>query len=1075
MRQLLLISLLFIISSFTSYAERPLWMRYPALSPDGKTIAFSYQGDLYIVPIEGGNAKPITHNIGYDFAPTWSPDSKQIAFASDRYGNFDVFVINAEGGIPSRLTFHSNKEIPSSFSPDGKTVLFSAQILDDHKSAQFPYGRLPELYSIDVIGGRPSQVLTIAAVNASYSNDQKKILYQDVKGYEDNWRKHHTSSVTRDIWIYDISTKKHTQISTFKGEDQYPQFFKNDDTIAFISEENGSANIWSSNIDGSNKKQISHHDKDPVRFLTIAKNGTMAYGFDGEIYTLTEGGQSKKVAINIQSDTKTNNITFERKSSGGDQIAVSPNGKEMAFILRGDVFVTSVDYGTTVQITKTAEQERSVSFSPDGRQLVYAGERNGSWNIYTSEIENQDDLYFINASSIIEKVVTDKKEEEFQPMWSPKGDEIAFLEDRTTLKVINLDSKQERIILPGTYNYSYSDGDQAFDWSPDGKWFAVQYSPNLWTSTDIALVDAEGKQNIINLTQSGYNSAQPKFSMDGKAIIFANDRYGYRSHGSWGAEDDVFAIFLTKEAFDEFQLSKEAFELLEESRKEKEKKDNKEDKETKGKKKKKKEDKDELLAINFEGLQDRILRLTINSSFISDMLLTKEGSKLYYMSQFEDGFDLWVKDIRSNETKLVHKLSGYGGNLQFDKNHENIFFISNGKFAKMGVKSDKKKNISYSATYYLNHSEERDYLFEHVWRQVLKKFYDPKLHGVAWNEYKTSYKKFLPYITNNYDFSEMLSEMLGELNASHTGCRFYPSNKNGDKTATLAAFYNSSYANDGLEISEIIEGGPLTNVEEDITEGMIITEINGQKIIANQDYYQLLNHKTGISTYLTILDPSKNKVLKVEVKPISQGKLSNLLYKRWVKLREKETEEASNGKIGYVHVRGMNSSSFRTVYSEALGRNYNKEAIIVDTRFNGGGWLHDDLVTFLNGKVYAQFAPRGQKFGTEPINKWSKPSAVLASEGNYSDAHAFPYAYQTLGIGKIIGMPVPGTMTAVWWERLQDPSLVFGIPQVGVQDMNGKYLENQQIEPDVKIAQDKDVVVEGIDQQLRKAVEELLN
>ncbi|MBD0404505.1 S41 family peptidase [Flammeovirga sp. EKP202] len=1063
----------------STFAQSPLWMRYPSISPDGSKIAFSYQGDLYVVPTDGGKAQAITHHVAHDFSPVWSPDSKQIAFASDRFGNFDVFVMNAEGGAPQRLTYHSNKEIPSSFTPDGKAVLYTATILDDQKSAQFPYARLPELYSIAVKGGRPEQILSTSAVNATYSKDQKTILYQDVKGYEDNWRKHHTSSVTRDIWVYDVASNKHQQISTFKGEDQYPQFYKDNQTIVYLSEEEGSFNIWTTKLDGSNKERLTSFDKHPIRFLTVAEDGKMCFGYDGEIYTFVKGEKPQKVKIEILNDSKVNNVTFERKSSGGNQIAVSPNGKEMAFILRGDVFVTSVDYNTTVQITKTPEQERSVSFSPDGRKLVYAGERNDSWNIYTSEIENEEDLYFVSASSFVEKVVTDKAEEEFQPMWSPKGDEIAFLEERTTLKVINLDTKKERVILPGTYNYSYSDGDQAYDWSPDGKWFVVQYSPNQWTSSDIALVDAKGDQNIINLTESGYNSGQPKFAMDGKAIIFSNDRYGFRSHGSWGAEDDVFAIFLTKEAYDEFQLSKEEFELLEEARKEAKKKE-KEDKEDDSKKKKKKEDdkkeddKEEALVIDFDGLKDRILRLTINSSFTSDMLLTKDGSKLFYMSRFEGGYDLWSKDIRKNETKLVLKLSGYGGNLQFDKDHKNIFFVTNGKFAKMDVKSNKRKSISYAASYYLDHAAEREYMFDHVWRQVKKKFYDSNIHGLDWAYYKTSYAKFLPYISNNYDYSEMLSEMLGELNGSHTGCRYYASSRNGDQTANLGAFYNPEYQNDGLEILEVIEGSPLTKIDEEVKAGMIITEIDGQKIVAGQDYFQLLNHKRGTSTYLTILDPTKNKVIKTEVKPISQGALSNLLYKRWVKQREKETEEASNGKIGYVHVRGMNSSSFRTVYSEALGKNYNKEALIVDTRFNGGGWLHDDLVTFLSGKVYAQFAPNNQKFGTEPINKWTKPSAVLASEGNYSDAHAFPYAYKTLGIGKIIGMPVPGTMTAVWWERLQDPSLVFGIPQVGVKDMNGNFLENQQIEPDVKIAQDKDVVVEGVDQQLRKAVEELM-
>lgn len=241
------------------------------------------------------------------------------------------------------------------------------------------------------------------------------------------------------------------------------------------------------------------------------------------------------------------------------------------------------------------------------------------------------------------------------------------------------------------------------------------------------------------------------------------------------------------------------------------------------------------------------------------------------------------------------------------------------------------------------------------------------------------------------------------------------------------------------------------------------------------DFFPLLNHKAGKPTLVSIYDPESGDRWDETIKPISFGQEYNLLYKRWVENRRLETERLSKGRIGYVHVRGMNSQSFREIYSEVLGKNYNKEAIIVDTRFNGGGWLHDDLATFLNGEQYASFWPRGhENYGGEPINKWWKPSIVLIGEGNYSDAHGFPFAYRALGVGKTVGMPVPGTMTAVWWETLQDNSLYFGIPQLGVKDMDGNYQENMQFEPDIKVAQEYEVVITGRDQQLEKAVEVLL-
>jgi len=255
---------------------------------------------------------------------------------------------------------------------------------------------------------------------------------------------------------------------------------------------------------------------------------------------------------------------------------------------------------------------------------------------------------------------------------------------------------------------------------------------------------------------------------------------------------------------------------------------------------------------------------------------------------------------------------------------------------------------------------------------------------------------------------------------------------------------------------------------------MVIEKINGKEILEGKDFYHLLNRLSGKNTLISLFDPKTGKRFNETIKPISEGQFGELLYKRWVEQRRDETEKLSGGKIGYVHVRGMNSSSFREVYSETLGRNYHKDALIVDTRYNGGGWLHDDLATLLSGKKYVDFVPRGQYVGSDPFNKWNKPSAVLISEGNYSDGHAFPYVYKTLGIGKLIGMPVPGTMTAVWWEWLHSGTVVFGIPQVGMRDFDGNFLENTQLEPDYKIENTPEVVITGEDQQLAKAVEVLL-
>ncbi|MBN2236952.1 MAG: PD40 domain-containing protein, partial [Bacteroidales bacterium] len=973
--------------------------------------------------------------------------------------------------------YHSAKQVPWTFSPDDKYILFSAQMDDNVKNAQFPYGLLTELYKIPVEGGRLIQCLTTPAEYVTVFKDGSKFLYQDVKGYEDPWRKHHTSSVTRDIWLYDKAAGSHTKISSFKGEDRNPVLSSKNDKMFFISEQKGSFNVYEKSLSAdATEKQLTNFDTHPVRFLSASKDNTLAFIYDGGLYTKKEGAEANKLELTIPKYKEFAQLVPKTFSNGATEMEVSPDGKEVVFVVRGEVFVTSVEFSTTKRITDTPAQERNVSFSPDGKSILYSSERNGSWGIYETSIVNDQETQFSTATVLKEKVILANDKNTFQPTYSPDGKEVAFLEERTELKVINLATKQERMILAGTYNYSYSDGDQWYQWSPDGKYFLVSYLGGKRWVDEVGLVDAKGGKDPINLTLSGYADASPKWIMNGNGMMWFSDRNGMRSHGSWGAKMDAYAMFFNQEFYEKFTMSKEEYEAKYSKKKEEPKEKAEETKSSKNKKEKDVEKKEEVVEMNLANLEDRVSRLTIHSSDLADAVLTKDGENLFYLSRFEKGFDLWLHKIKDNETKLVLKLDGRGGDLIMDKEGNNLFLLSGGTISKLDIKNvDKpaRKPVAFKAEMELNPAGEREYIFSHTWKQVNDKFYAPDLNGLDWKLYKDAYQAFLPSVTNNYDFADLLGEMLGELNGSHTGAR-YSHQADGDNTSCLGAFYDLSYAGKGLKIAEIIEKGPFDKSDLKIAVGDVIEQINGIDITPSTNYYSLLNNQAGKNTQLRIYHPDTQKSDIIVMKPISLGEKSRLLYDRWTKFMREETDRLSNGQVGYVHVRGMDDGSFRVAYSEILGRNVDKKAIIVDTRFNGGGWLHDDLVTLLSGQRYVDFAPRGHYVGSEPMEKWYRPSAVLMSEGNYSDAHAFPYAYKALKIGKLVGMPVPGTMTAVWWERQIDPSLVFGIPQMGVWDLNGNYLEGQQLEPDVKVDQEKEKVSQGIDQQLAKAVEVLL-
>lgn len=1067
-----ILSLIAAATALSVSAEAPLWLRDAAISPDGSEIAFTYKGDIYAVATTGGKARQITTNKAYDNRPVWTPDGKRIVFKSTREGSPDIFICDANGGNVRRLTTHSGNETPLGFNTDGQLV-FMANVQPSREAIQGPFQSQTYTIDIDREGARPKMDLSVQMRALSY-NANGEMLFEDKKGYEDPLRKHERSSGTSDIWLY--SNGQFKKLTDFNGHDLNPVWNADGKKFFYISEEDGTLNVYSRTVDGD-KKQLTKFDKHPVRSLSAASNGTLAFSWDGELYTLREGSEPQKVTVEIITDDYDSDIVKRLQRSGATSMSVSPSGDEVAFVLRGDIYVTSVKYNTTKRITDTPAQERCVEFSPDGRSLVYDSERDGSWKLFISKIANDSEKQFAYASDIIEEPLYSCAIAAQQPVFSPDGKKVAFLEDRTALRVIDVATKEVNTALDGKFNYSYTDGDISFEWSPDSRWFLIDYIGNGgWNNTDIALVKADGSE-VIDLTESGYSDGNAKWALGGKALTYITGRYGMRSHGSWGNTSDIILMVLDGEAWDDFNMTEEEAAIAEKAKDDKKdgeskdadsknkKKDNK-----KGKKDEAKKEEVKPLMFDLDNRKYRMRRLTGSSSNLGDYYLSPKGDKLYYSaSATEGGRNLLVHDLKKGETKVL--LKGISGGFVADKDGKNLFVISGSGMKKIDLASADAKSIDFEAPYDRKPSKEREYIYDHMWKQVKDKFYDANLHGVDWDAYGEHYRRFLPYINNNYDFAELLSEILGELNASHTGGR-YNAPGTSMPTADLGAFFDQSYDGDGLKITEILARGPLSPAKFDLRSGDIIMAIDDVTIEAGKDYYPLLEGKAGKKTALTVLRKN-GKTDRIEVKPVSSTR--DLLYTRWIERNQAIVDSLSNGRIGYVHVSGMDSPSFRTVFDEMLGKYRNREAIIVDTRWNGGGWLHNDLAVLLGGKEYVRFVPRGRYIGSEPFSQWTKPSVMLVNESNYSDAHGSPFVYQTLGLGDVVGAPIPGTMTAVWWENQIDPSLIFGIPQVTSIDMQGNVLENHQLNPDVIIYNQPADVIRGIDAQLAGSVKTLLD
>ena len=1052
---------------FSSAADEPLWMRYPSISPDGKTICFTYKGDLYVIPSAGGQAKQLTFHEAHDYMPVWSSDGRQIAFASDRYGNFDVFVMDAEGGAARRLTYHSGNEYPYSFTKDNSSIVFGGQRQDTPEHRQYPTGSQPELYQVPITGGLVKQIMTIPAEYVHFSKDGKQMLYHDKKGGENEFRKHHTSSITRDIWLYDTESKQHRQLTNFAGEDRHPVFAPDGQSFYYLSERSGVFNVHKASLNAPNQdKALTNWNTHPVRSLSISNEGLLCFSQDGSIYTLVDGQSPNKVDVTIKTQEVSNVDQYIKINGGVREMSISPDGKEIAFIARGEVFVTAVDGSMTKRITKTPAQEKFVSFGPNGESVIYAREQDGKWGIFQTKRVREDEKFFFVSTLLKEEPLVVNEHENYMPELSPDGKLLAYIENRKTLKVMDLSSKQVQILMTSDQLFHMSDGDQYFTWSPDSKWLIAMYRPTM-ANGDLVLLDASGKTPMQPLVQSGYEEYAAKWVNGGKQVLYLSNRDGLKSFAtSGGSQSDVYSIFLTKETWDDFNLSKEEKDL----KKSLEKNDKKEDKKEKDEKEK---EKIEQVMIDWEDIELRKARLTIHSSSLSDAVLSKDGEKLYYLARFEKGINLWSTELRTKETKMEIALDARSGSLQWDRKQENLFLLSDGTISKIDIDKSKKTAVKIAGEMDLDKVAERNHLFEHVWVRTKGIFYTPDMHGINWNEMRVAYEKHLDHIGNSYEFAELLSELLGELNVSHAGARYSRSVEMADETASLGIFMDYNHTGNGIRIAEILPGGPLDKSGLNIKKGDIITEINGVPLLPDVDVYKHLNRLSGQYTALSILSSGSKQARVVTVKPISLREEGQMLYRRWVKINQAEVDSLSNGMLGYVHIPGMSDGPYRSTFEDMMGKYHDRKGMIVDTRFNGGGDLVADLAMFFTGERFLTYATAEREVGYEPTFRWTKPTLALFNEANYSDGHCFACGYTDLKIGKTVGMPVPGTCSFAGWEGLSDGTR-WGVVPISAKNKAGQWLENNETMPQFKVKNQPGKIDKGIDEQLIKAIEELL-
>ncbi len=1039
-----LLTLLIAGWSFTATATAP-YVRYPAPSPDGKHIAFSYRGDIWTIKADGTNPLRLTVHPSYESFPVWSPDGKWIAFSSKRYGNMDVFVIPSTGGQAKRLTWHSADDYVSDFSKDGKEVLFFARYRGDH------YYRDPMLYTVSAEGGTPAPLFRDFGNTGRFAPDGNRVAYVDHN--PPWWRKDYRGAANMDIRIYNRKNGSFSEkLTTFDGNDYCPMW-AGSNTLFFLSDRDGVMNVWKMNADGSGKQQITSETEQNMAYAAISRNGSLiACELNGRLYTVdTTTNTYKQVTVTAPSDVTETNLDIITRGSGASDVMVSPDGEQIAFVVYGDVFVMKREDGEARNLTRDNFRQKDLAWSPDSKYLYYASDRAGNYDLFRISSTDEDPLY--RSMALKTEQVTNNEQDDTRPDLSPDGKTIAFTRGRGDIVLADPDGKNERVFLEHWYDCDYS-------WSPDSRYLAYAMTDNMF-NTDIYIRPVDGG-TAVNITQHPDEDYMPKWTADGNMLYFVSHRDGY--------SNDIWYVYLTR-AQDQM-TEQEREEAREKARKAKKKpKKDDADKEDNGE-----EDIGVTVTIDFQDIHKRVHKLTHLEGDEGGFAVSENGDEIVFVARIKDQPSLWKIERTGKGLQELKGTTG-AGSVRYNPKTKSYFFQSMGGGIKSVTFKGKLESYRYDAKIRALTDSTRRQIFLECWRIMNDRFYDPNFHGEDWAAMKEKYLPLAEQAVSREDFDDVIRQMIGELNASHLG--IYPPNRRARyQTGSLGILTDYAFKGDGWKVKTVLPESPASFEKSMLFAGDIITAIDGTPVSSSTSSYALLFDKVGERVLLDVIGTDNQKRTVVIVPESPYAKL-NHLYDYWVEQNRKLVTEYSGGRLGYVHIRGMDQPSYdrfqQEVYSEAQG----KEGLVIDVRNNGGGWTTDILLRIIGQKQHAFTIPRGGGKGYPDMERkqvflWTKPIVVTCNEGSYSNAEIFSHAVKTLGLGKLVGMPTFGAVISTGGTSLIDGSY-FRIPFRGwYVKGTGKNMENGPAVPDYIVETQPEDEANGIDRQLKKAVQVLL-
>jgi len=1044
------------------------FMRHPAISPDGETVAFSYQGDIWTVPVEGGRAVRLTVHEAYDAHPRWNADGSQIAFTSDRFGNDDLYVMDADGSTPRRLTYHSTSDAIGSWTPDGR-LLFTTR----RTFAQAEWQN--EIYHVSAEGGTPDRLLDAVGSAPSMSPDGRFIALE--RGYNRTEKKGYTGPADRNVWIYDREADDYQQLTEFEGNDYNPMW-GGPRTLFYISEDGGTYNLYRQTIsddgngDGS-AEPVTSYDGDGVRSFTVSQDGnTVAFERQTDVYVLDVGsGEPQKLDVTVPADYRfdpTEQKTFSRELR---DYAVSPDGEQIALVLRGELFLMENETGerTTRRLTRHAYRDRDPAWTSDSTLVFVSDREGGQYDLYHLQSADPENTDLFDALQYEVTRLTDTEEDERIVSVSPNQKKIALRRGSFTSygagTLITADLEEGALENETTLVDSWS-APMDVTWSPDGDWLAYSRS-DLNFNAEVYIHAADGSQGPVNVSQHPKSDGEPVWSPDGSKLGFISNRSSN--------DADVWFVWLQEE---DWERTEEDWEALND------------EKEENGD-----EESDSVeVQIDFENIHDRLERVTALPGNEGDPVISKDGETFYFVAgrsgrtgRYDTDVDLYsVKWDGSDQTRITQ--GGVSPNaVRLSPAGDQLFLVhSGGQIARVPTRSGDLERLSFAAKMEVDYAQERRQIFHETWRALNQGFYDPNFHGDDWSALRDKYRPWALQASTMRDFRDVLNLMLGELNASHMG--FYNQDRaETQETRTGRLGVELDPVEDGVEVQRVVPRSPADREASTLREGDVITAVDGQSVTEASNFYKLLSDTVDEKVLLAVTGPD-GETRSVRIRPTSD--LGDELYREWVEQRKELTEEYSDGRLGYIHIEGMNWQSFEHFERELYATAHDKEGLIIDVRFNGGGWTTDFLLTVLNVRRHAYTVPRGATDNLEqnheqfrghypfgerlPYAAWTKPAATLANNNSYSNAEIFSHAFKNLGHGPLVGEPTFGAVISTGGAGLLDGSFVRMPFRAWYVYQTNQNMEHGPAVPDVRVSNPPAVKTTGEDPQLRRAVDELL-